>query len=244
LRCSGLDAKSVMPESTVPRARLAPSLEYHEEELRIALCPSDPRHHLPSIPPNCRTLLDIGCGMGQTPIALKLSTEIEAYGIDLDFAALKEGTHRVSANITLLKAKGELLPFRPSSFDFVMSRVAMPYMYLNDVLDEASRVLKQDGTIWISLHRFTLHRVANQIRRSFGRRDWRGVIFCLYVLCNTILFHLVGVQVSFRGRCTETFQTKGGIRRAFRRAGLDCEEILLEIDRFFIVKGRKRHSQV
>jgi SAM-dependent methyltransferase len=212
----------------------SPALNYHEEELRIALCPTDLRHYLPPIHPEYTTVLDVGCGIGQSLIALRLPREVTAYGIDCDDAAVEEGSKRVPPNVKLIGSAGESLPFDSSTFDFVMSRVALPYMEIDKALSEMARVMKPGATIWISLH--PISKTIDQMGRSFLRKDWEDIIFCCYVLCNTILFNYFGKQFRFRGRM-ESCQTAGGIRRAFKRARLNCTTIAH--DRFFIVTGIK-----
>src|SRR5207245_11078047 len=82
----------------------------------------------------------------------------------------------------------ELLPFREASFDFVFSRVALPYMHIPKAASEMGRVLKPGGGLWCLLHPLS----------RFSLRDTmispKQILFQSYVLANTALFHLWGLQ--------------------------------------------------
>src|SRR5579862_1211793 len=103
-----------------------PEFEYHLRELEIALSPDDARRALPVVPDGCARVLDVGCGAGQTLIASDLKGA-RAFGIDYDHSPLKGGKAR-NGHIEFVQASGEALPFADASLDFVISRVALPYM--------------------------------------------------------------------------------------------------------------------
>ena len=69
-------------------------LEYHLRELDIAEDRQSDRQSLPEVAPTCRRLLDVGCGIGQSLIALKLSPSVEAHGVDIDEEAVAFGASR------------------------------------------------------------------------------------------------------------------------------------------------------
>ena len=49
--------------------KITSAIEYHEQELRIALDPANPKRLVPDTG-SATSVLDIGCGAGQTLIAL------------------------------------------------------------------------------------------------------------------------------------------------------------------------------
>ena len=114
-----------------------PELEYHHRELEIALSPDDARRALPVIPDGCARVLDVGCGAGQTLIASDLKGA-RGFGIDYDYSPLKGGKER-NGHIEFVQASGESLPFADASLDFVISRVALPYMRIPVAAAEIAR---------------------------------------------------------------------------------------------------------
>jgi len=212
------------------------SIQYHREELAIALDPSNPARLLPPIDPTRhKQILDLGCGMGQSLIAAQLPADINAFGVDCDLEALQEGRRIVPANINLLCATGEQLPFQDACFDFVFSRVALPLMHILRALGEVSRVLKAGGELWFSLHPASM--VFSRAVSAARRGRLKDFAFCGYILLNGALFNYCGIQMTLAGRW-ETFQTIGGMARAMKRAGLQSIPVKPS-KHFLVVRGRK-----
>jgi SAM-dependent methyltransferase len=172
--------------------------------------------------------------MGQTLIAARLPTDVEAYGVDYDREAIEAGRALASPNIKLLCSGGEKLPFADEYFDFVFSRVAVPYMDMNKALREIARVLKPGGDLWLSLHPASM--VFSRAKDSLRGDNLKDLVFCGYVLLNGVLLNWFGTQISIRGS-QETFQTVGGMNRAMKRAGLTCMPVQHATQ--LIVQGQK-----
>ena len=207
------------------------SVEYHLGELQIALDPKDPRRAVPTIPSESRRVLDIGCGAGQTLIAADLKGA-SAFGIDFDLEALQLGS-RLGRDVHLACASGEQLPFADGIFDFVFSRVALPYMRIPLAVGEIARVLRAGGQIWCSLH-------------PLGMLSWRKALrspqqalFEIYRLLNTAALGVTSFQFRYplNAKWTESYQTPTGMRRCLERAGF--EDIRCEAGTHFIVTARK-----
>ena len=210
------------------------SIEYHHRELAIALDPSNAARAIPQILSKYKRILDVGCGMGQTLLAAQLQSDVEAYGVDCDMEAIEAGRRVAPFNIKLACVGGEELPFEDNYFDFVFSRVALPYMEIKKALREMSRVLKGGGDVWLALHPASM--VFSRAGRSARDGHMKDVLLCGYVLLNGTLFNCFGTQISLLGR-RETFQTHGGIARAMKRAGLTC--LPMKTSTHFIVQGQK-----
>ncbi len=205
--------------------------EYHLEELKAARTAGHPSRVMPDIPVTCRSILDVGCGAGQTLIASELPPHCFLCGIDVDFEALALG-RELAPNICFVQGKGELLPFREGSFDMVISRVALPLMHIPSALTEMSRVLSPGGRIWLVLHPFRM--VLKQLLNSARRLRYRDVIFRFYVIANGVALHFSGKQFRYpfnRSYC-ESFQTCAGLRRALESANFG--NIELHKGKFFI----------
>jgi len=197
--------------------------EYHLHELEIARTPGDPRRVMPPVPPGVRSVLDVGCGAGQTLIATDLGPDVLAVGVDVDQHALALG-RRLTDDVLLAGAQGEALPFRDGAFDMVLCRVALPYMHVPTALAEMARVLRPGGELWLTLHpaSMTLRELAERVRA----RDARAALYRAYVLANGVALHLAGRQFPFPGghHRQESFQTEGGMTRLLRSAGFGSIE--------------------
>jgi SAM-dependent methyltransferase len=204
-------------------------LAYHEEELRVARSVGDPRRIMPPDLPPGHTVLDIGCGAGQTLIAAY--SDRLSFGIDIDHAALKYG-RTLTDKIAFACGCAEALPYSNESFDAVVARVSLPYTDLNRSLPEIYRSLRPGGTLWMTLHEFSIP--WNQAR-SGGFKAW---IFFGYVLVNSLLFHFCQKLFALPGKGYESFQTSRSIRRALEKCGFEGISIERKPPQF-LVRTRK-----
>jgi len=207
-------------------------IEYHLGELKIARTPGDPRRVMPVLPDSFGSILDLGCGIGQTLISCGLKPETFACGVDINEESLAFGK-RASPHICFVCASGERLPFHDGSFEVVISRVSLPLMHIPGALQEIARVLKPGGCVWFTLHPFNVQR--EKIIAAIRSKDLKSFIYQVYIVINGICFHLTGRQFRFpfkQKRC-ESFQTIGGITRAMRQAGFEL--VRVEHGNFFVV---------
>lgn len=210
--------------------------QYHLGELHIAQDASAPGHLLPLIPAGCQAVLDIGCGAGQTLIALRLPDNVLTCGVDPVTPALALG-RSLTRRVHFGAAMGEALPFAADSFDLVFSRVALPYMNIPMALAEIARVLRPGGTVWLSLHppRFAFRTMGRAIRAG----NARAAVYPVYTLLNGVLLHVMNRQMQwpFGRKRYESAQTAAGMRRALNRAGLIDARI--SRGEFFVVTAHK-----
>jgi ubiquinone/menaquinone biosynthesis C-methylase UbiE len=184
------------------------SVDYHLHELSTISA----RDTYPDVS-RARRILDVGCGIGQT--ILRLGGDLSRYvGVDVDMEAVHYGVSHYGLDLCV--ARGENLPYADASFDFLYSRVSVPYMDISVSLNEFSRVLEKDGVLWLSLHPLAFWR--NELLKV---RTPKALIYRFYVLLNGSLFHFTGRLVRFplkRSRI-ESFQTQHSIRRALVKVG-------------------------
>lgn len=187
------------------------SIAYHEGELRVALDTANP-HRLVPQPGDATAILDIGCGAGQTLVALGVARR--SVGVDIDVAALRVAARGpMGEPLRVAAAQGEQLPFAAGTFDYVYSRVALPYMNIPVALAEMARVLQPGGHLWLALHPIAIP--AEQFRRG----NFKGKVYALYTMLNGLWFHFTGRTWQLPGGICESIQTERGMRIALRRAG-------------------------
>lgn len=207
---------------------------YHEGELEIARSPGDPRRILPTVPPTARRVLDVGCGAGQSLIGLALPPDVAAIGVDRDADALTLGTTWTN-DVCFVCGSGASLPFADQSFDFVFSRVALPYMHVPTALKEIRRVLSTDGRMWLVLHGPGI--VFSQLASAVRGGHAKSALFQSYAAVNGALYHLTGRLLRWPiGGRYESFQTRRIIPR-LRETGFT--DIQVESAPHFIVQARK-----
>ena len=187
------------------------SIAYHQGELQVALDAANP-HRLVPEPGDASSILDIGCGAGQTIVALGAGRR--AIGVDIDLEALRVGANGLAAEpLRLAAAQGERLPFTTGAFDYVYSRVAIPYMDIPSAVAEMHRVLRPGGRLWLALH------PADIPAAQFRRGNLKGKIYALYTMLNGVWFHVTGRTFHLPGGICESIQTQRGMRLALGRAG-------------------------
>lgn len=187
------------------------SIAYHEGELRVALDAANPQRLVPD-PGDAASILDIGCGAGQTIVALGAGRR--SVGVDIDLNALRVAARGpLGEPLRVAAAQGERLPFATGAFDYVYSRVALPYMDVRSAVAEMHRVLKPGGRLWLALHPIDIP--AAQFRRG----NVKGKIYALYTMLNGAWFHLTGRTFRLPNGVCESIQTERGMSIALARAG-------------------------
>jgi ubiquinone/menaquinone biosynthesis C-methylase UbiE len=159
-------------------------------------------------------VLDVGCGTGIPPVRAKLSGVETLIGVDIDTESLIKARTRYPAR-DFVCCRAETLPFTDASFDRVVSSVAIPYTDIPRALSEIRRILRPEGTVFMSVHYlgFSL----KELRAAFPRPA--AMLFRLYVIANGVYMHFSGKTVRFLNGRTESFQTKRGMMVALGRAG-------------------------
>jgi len=206
-----VDGPPARVHQRVTQAMQTSPLAYHQGELSVALDAANPNRLVPE-PVDARAILDIGCGAGQTLVALGAAER--SIGVDVDLAALRHAASGAMGQpLRVAGARGEQLPFCDGAFDYVFSRVAIPYMNIPAALAEMHRVLRPDGRLWLALHPIAIP------LEQFRRGNLKGRIYAAYTMVNGLFFHLTGRTFALRnGRC-ESVQTERGMRVALERAG-------------------------
>jgi ubiquinone/menaquinone biosynthesis C-methylase UbiE len=193
-------------------------LAYHLEELRIALDPSDARRVLPELRETDRTILDVGCGIGQTLVALG-AEDRRRIGVDVDEAAIRHGLEVHGGRIELAVAAAERLPLPDATADLVICRVALPYTNVPRALAEMRRVLRPGGRLWLTLHE--RRTVQGYLRDALRARHPVRIAHVLYILANGALLSSTGRVLPWLDGRFESWQSPQAVDRLLRRHGLE-----------------------
>jgi SAM-dependent methyltransferase len=156
--------------------------ESFDERLRLTEHQTSYRFFKAYVPP-C-TVLEVGCGIGGWLIPLR-DSGYTVCGLELELDALKEiGRHQASG---LRLTNGSLfsMPFKSGSFDALTSLGVLEHFedesMVHTALREHHRVLKEDGTFFITVPLFNLFRamfhlpkrlLVTLIRRLSGKQEY------------------------------------------------------------------------
>jgi SAM-dependent methyltransferase len=148
------------------------------------------------------SILDLGCGPGNTANELAAGSYETYIGVDISEAALAKATKRSQENGRVDKnsfINSDFLAYHPSQkFDVILFRESMyhiPYGQVLQILNKFSRCLKNDGVFIVRLHAgdhrpgVIKTRVTSKmdlIKREFNVLEWKQ--FDLPALPNVLVF--------------------------------------------------------
>jgi len=193
-------------------------------------------HSIPVIPSESRSILDVGCGDGESLRDAHFPAGSLSVGVDINLRSLKECRRKLPSSHFVL-VSGEQLGFCNESFDAYISRVSWPYTHIPPTAKEAYRVLKPGGYLWVKLHPFGF--VLSHCLASARSLNFKDAAFRAYVILNGVAFHCTGKNYRFplnRKRC-ESFQTVRSIRRALIQAGF--RDVQITQGASFLATARK-----
>lgn len=208
------------------------SIEYHLKELEIAQDANDPRRVLPEILPSDRIILDIGCGIGQTFLALNCTDRV-CVGIDNDEAAINYGTRNYGGRIQFIFSDAARIPMPSNLFDLVYSRVSLPYTNIPRVVREIRRVLRSGGRVWMTLHSKTM--AGRYLRESIKARDPKSFIHRAYTLINGYCLKYFGFIFPFVDGSYESWQDAASIKKILSSNGF--EAAIVKVGRHTVIEG-------
>ncbi|MFN8945989.1 MAG: class I SAM-dependent methyltransferase [Pseudobdellovibrionaceae bacterium] len=123
-----------------------------------------------------KRVLDVACGTGHSTKALAVICE-SIVGCDLSDAMLVEA--RKNSDIDFLRASAEDLPFKDAEFDYLNISMAFQWLNQEKFLNEAKRVLHQNGLLGIDNYGFTGKMIGDdhflEIYKSFDQTYMKPV---------------------------------------------------------------------
>ena len=215
--------------------RISPQVQYHLDELEIALDPSRPEHILPTLSSARVGVVDVGCGIGQLFVAKAHEVgTVPCFGFDIDPTLIAYARQNWPDRATFDVCSAESLPLPDASVDVYVSRVALPYTDIRRALAEAARVLVPRGKLWITLHpaSMTLGEFASAARKGRVREVVRRFV----VLLNGLAFHVSGTGRRFLG-IRDSWQSASRMTRELQQ---DFTEIRVRSGRHFLIEATRR----
>jgi ubiquinone/menaquinone biosynthesis C-methylase UbiE len=171
-------------------------------------------------------ILDVGCGDGASLIVAGACRCKLVVGADIMFEAVLEAKRKLPwAHFVV--ARGDALPFKDTSFDNLICRVAIVLMPIVPALEEMRRVCRPEALVTLHVHdlRFALF----DLWRSLRSPKLKSIVGRLWAILNGILFLLSGrnVKMPFTSpdHGWETWQTRGSMRRALKKAGFGSVKV-------------------
>ena len=176
-------------------------------------------------------VLDVGCGAGQELGPFLQDRRSLGVGVDVSAESGLVGrelylAERPLDRVVFVRAAAETLPFRSSTFDLVICRLALPYTDNARAIAEMARVLTPGGALLLKFHHARYYTL--KIRESLRGRLIKSALHALRVLVAGCLYHITGSQPRGRVIGRETFQTLWLLRRELKRQGLEVRRVLAD----------------
>lgn len=118
-----------------------------------------------------KNVIDLGCGDGRWSEYLASLNAKNIYSIDLSEDMIKRTTKRLNSieNTHIIHADMQNLPLKDASIDVGLSTFSMMYFKdLKKVIDEISRVLKNNGTLYIATNIINVDN-PNLLKKLYGK---------------------------------------------------------------------------
>jgi len=172
-------------------AKIAPRYDENEVRLRI---PQDEilSEHLGRVARRPFAVLDLACGSGNYLAAQNKAfreQDVRWYGLDAseDMLALARSKN---PDVELHRGRAESLPFEAGQFDYVTTSFAFHHFEeKSTVLDEVSRVLREDGVLRVvniapaMMRRWWVYQFFPDAFHEDEKRFWSHALLCYELSC-------------------------------------------------------------
>jgi len=123
------------------------------------------------------SVLDIGCGTGQTAVFLTMNYECQVTAVDNHPVMLEKARERFTRNvlkIKIIEGDAQKLTLDNNSFDLIIAESVIAFTDISKTLQELSRVLKKDGRlimIEMTAERELSEQLQEKVCRLYGIRE-------------------------------------------------------------------------
>ncbi len=133
-------------------------------------------------------VLDFGCGYGPIGIYIAHKTNAEVHMIDVNRRSLELARKNVSTNhVNVQIYESNFYENVNGMFDFIISnppiRVGKKMLY--EILEHAKRYLKQDGELWIVIHKDQGAKTTMEFLKQFYTVELKNKNKGFYIICAT-----------------------------------------------------------
>lgn len=113
------------------------------------------------------SVLDIGCGTGQTAAFLAQRFGCQVTGIDNHPIMLEKARERFKnkeSRVKIIEGDAQNLNLADNSFDFIIAESVIAFTDISKTVDELARVLKSDGSL--IMIEMTAEQLSDEVRRK------------------------------------------------------------------------------
>ncbi len=190
-----------------------------------------------------KRILDVGCGKGDW-ISFLNRTGLRTralVGLDVSPKEVTVAKSRNSArNAGFLRATIEKLPFKKNSFDIIICNVVLPYVDQKKAIEELSRVLDEDGVIFVSHHGFGWY-LASALS---GSLPWisLAIAFLIFLLGDNFSTYIknIACQLDYMHTCMQytsfgSMQTVSNFQK--NMIGFGLRVLIRKVEKFLCFSG-------
>ena len=162
-----------------------------------------------------KRVLDVGCGAGLQLLPFAEIKKSDCFGIDI-------GAEVGEVGKMVFREQGvenKMLPFADESFEFVICRVALPYMDNRLAISEIARVLRPNGKFFLKTHapKFYFWMIKDRLR-TLNPKQLAYPLICLTGGTINILTGKHPTGNFWKGK--EVYQSDGYLRKLLSQNGL------------------------
>lgn len=194
-------------------------VRYHLKDLNNAINKGAEEHVLPDIFPTDETIVDIGCGVGQSFLVLGC-TDRKCIGVDVHGASIEYGKEKFGDKITFYHTDASKIPEPDGTVDLIYACVSIPYTNIPDVIDEMKRLLRNNGRIWMTLHSKSY--ANEQLKIAIRRRSIIDFVHKIYLMFNGYLFKSFGVLIPWINGEYESWQDADAMIKMLNKNGFEA----------------------
>lgn len=206
-----------MIEETIDEEKI----RYHLRDLDNALNKEGSDHLLPELLSTDQTIVDIGCGVGQSFLVLEC-TDRDCIGVDVHGASIEYGKEKFGDKIRFYHTDASNIPEPDNTVDLIYACVSIPYTNIPHVIKEMKRLLKVNGRVWMTLH--SREYASEQLKIAIHNRRIKDFIHKIYLIMNGYLLKWFGFLIPWLNGDYESWQDADTMIRLLNKNGFDARK--------------------